>query len=52
MSVKSEIEFLMKLRKEAQTMVDNLTIRIVELQHPEKESGRIGFKKETSNEKD
>lgn len=32
MESKEEIEFLMKLRKEAQELVDKLTLRIVEIQ--------------------
>lgn len=51
MSAKSEIEFLMKLRTEAQTMVDNLTVRIVELQNPESTKKSIGFNKDKEDEK-
>lgn len=44
MDSKAEIEFLMKLRKEAQELVDKLTLRIVEIQTDKTEKS-IGFKK-------
>ena len=44
MSNKDEIEFLMKLLKHAQQTVDDLTVRIMELQEKPKEKEPIGFR--------
>ena len=58
MDKKSEIEFLMKLRKSAQEMVDNITLRIVELQNDKVADKhkvadkQIGFKNDGEKKED
>ena len=52
MDKKAEIEFLMKLRKSAQEMVDNITLRIVELQDDKVADKQIGFKNDGEKKED
>ena len=52
MEKKEEIEFLMRLRKDAQEMVDKITVRIVELQDTTATNKQVGFKIDNGKEKE